>query len=168
MSQCSAPVCSCILKAPSLDAGDSKQSWNSTPNPLSPQKGSLVNLSDTLYAMSSMDLRSRYIRKFGRVPLHLNYKLLGWGNRKEWQDEWFTGERDDRMDKKEWHGNGERIKKRWQDVRLDVLPAKRMTGWTSEKRKEWGKDKKDDKMVGWMCYQRKGWQDGQGRNEKQG
>jgi hypothetical protein len=26
--------------------------------------------------MSSMDLRSRYIRKFGRVPLHLNYKLL--------------------------------------------------------------------------------------------
>jgi hypothetical protein len=30
-----------------------------------------------LYAMSSMDLRSRYIRKFGRVPLHLNYKLLG-------------------------------------------------------------------------------------------
>jgi hypothetical protein len=66
------------LKVPSLDAGDSKQSWNSTPNPLSPQKGSLVNLSDTLYAMSSMDLRSRYIRKFGRVPLHLNYKLLGW------------------------------------------------------------------------------------------
>ena len=65
------------LKVPSLDAGDSKQSWNSTPNPLSPQKGSLVNLSDTLYATSSMDLRSRYIRKFGRVPLHLNYKLLG-------------------------------------------------------------------------------------------
>jgi hypothetical protein len=65
------------LKEPSRDAGDSKQSWNSTPNPLSPQKGSLVNLSDTLYAMSSMDLRSRYIRKFGRVPLHLNYKLLG-------------------------------------------------------------------------------------------
>ncbi len=24
-----------------------------------------------------MDLRSRYIRKFARVPLHLNYKLLG-------------------------------------------------------------------------------------------
>ncbi len=24
-----------------------------------------------------MDLRSRYIQKFARVPLHLNYKLLG-------------------------------------------------------------------------------------------
>ena len=30
--------------------------------------------------MSSMDLRSRYIRKFGRVPLHLNYKLLDVGD----------------------------------------------------------------------------------------
>ena len=47
-----------------------------TPNPLSPQKGSLVNLSDALYATSTMDLRSRYIKKFARVPLHLNYKLL--------------------------------------------------------------------------------------------
>jgi hypothetical protein len=27
-----------------------------------------------------MDLRSRYIRKFARVPLHLNYKLLVWNN----------------------------------------------------------------------------------------
>jgi hypothetical protein len=48
-----------------------------TPNPLSPQKGSMVNLSEALYATSSMDLRSRYIQKFARVPLHLNYKLLG-------------------------------------------------------------------------------------------
>jgi hypothetical protein len=47
-----------------------------TPNPLSPQKGSMVNLSEALYATSSMDLRSRYIQKFARVPLHLNYKLL--------------------------------------------------------------------------------------------
>ncbi len=47
-----------------------------TPNPLSPQKGSLVNLSDALYATSTMDLRSRYIKRFARVPLHLNYKLL--------------------------------------------------------------------------------------------
>jgi hypothetical protein len=29
-----------------------------------------------LYATSTMDLRSRYIKKFARVPLHLNYKLL--------------------------------------------------------------------------------------------
>ena len=78
LTHTSCTLCTLVyLKVPSLDAGDSKQSWNSTPNPLSPQKGSLVNLSDTLYAMSSMDLRSRYIRKFGRVPLHLNYKLLG-------------------------------------------------------------------------------------------
>jgi hypothetical protein len=46
-----------------------------TPNPLSPQKGSLVNLSDALCATSSMDLRPRYIKKFARVPLHLNYKV---------------------------------------------------------------------------------------------
>ena len=53
-----------------------KQLRNMNPKPPQPQKGSLVNLSDAVYATSTMDLRLRYFSQSARVPLHpIQYSL---------------------------------------------------------------------------------------------
>jgi hypothetical protein len=54
-----------------------KQLRNMNPKPPQPQKGSLVNLSDAVYATSTMDLRLRYFSQSPRVPLHpIQYSLV--------------------------------------------------------------------------------------------
>jgi hypothetical protein len=44
-----------------------------------------VNLSDAVYATSTMDLRLRYFSQSARVPLHpIQYSLMGYPRRTPW------------------------------------------------------------------------------------